>query len=67
MAYSNRRYRMPEWCRVGAAVGRLIRSIVEAPNEKALFQEHLPFMDIVECDWAPAMIGEDVYWRHRGR
>ena len=35
-------------------------SIIEAPNEKAIFQVHLPFMDIVECDWAPAMTGEDV-------
>jgi hypothetical protein len=34
--------------------------IVEAPNEKAIFQIHLPFMDIVECDWAPAMLGEDI-------
>ena len=35
-------------------------SIIEAPNEKAIFQIHLPFMDIAECDWAPAMLGEDV-------
>jgi len=35
-------------------------SIVEAPNEKAIFQIHLPYMDIVECDWAPAMTVEDV-------
>jgi len=35
-------------------------SIIEAPNEKAIFQIHLPFMDIVECDWAPAMTVEDV-------
>jgi uncharacterized protein with GYD domain len=34
--------------------------IVEAPNEKAIFQIHLPFMDIVECDWAPAMTAEDL-------
>jgi uncharacterized protein with GYD domain len=34
--------------------------IVEVPNEKAIFQEHFPFMDIAECDWAPAMTGEDV-------
>jgi hypothetical protein len=34
--------------------------IVEAPNEKAILQIHLPFIDIVECDWAPAMTGEDV-------
>jgi Domain of unknown function (DUF3303) len=34
--------------------------IIEAPNEKAILQIHLPFMDIVECDWAPAMSGEDV-------
>ena len=35
-------------------------SIIEAPNEKAIFQIHLPYMDIVECDWAPAMTVEDV-------
>jgi uncharacterized protein with GYD domain len=35
-------------------------NIIEAPNEKAIFQEHLPFMDIAECDWAPAMPGEDI-------
>ncbi len=35
-------------------------SIIEAPNEKAILQTHLPFMDTVECDWAPAMTGEDV-------
>ena len=34
--------------------------IIEAPNEKAIFQMHLSFADIVECDWAPAMLGEDV-------
>jgi uncharacterized protein with GYD domain len=34
--------------------------IIEAPNEKAILQVHLPFMDIVECDWAPAMTGEDI-------
>jgi hypothetical protein len=34
--------------------------IIEAPNEKAILQTHIPFMDIVECDWAPAMTGEDV-------
>jgi Domain of unknown function (DUF3303) len=35
-------------------------SIIEAPNEKAIYQQHFPFMDIVECDWAPAMLGEDI-------
>jgi uncharacterized protein with GYD domain len=35
-------------------------SIIEAPDEKAIFQMHLPFMDIVECDWAPAMTSEDI-------
>jgi hypothetical protein len=34
-------------------------AIVEAPNEKAILQEHLPFIDIAECDWAPAMVAED--------
>jgi hypothetical protein len=33
-------------------------SIIEAPNEKAIFQSHLPFTDIVECDWAPARLGK---------
>jgi uncharacterized protein with GYD domain len=35
-------------------------SITEATNEKAILQMHLPFMDIAECDWAPAILGEDV-------
>jgi uncharacterized protein with GYD domain len=35
-------------------------SIIEAPNEKAILQLHLPWMDIGECDWAPAMKGEDL-------
>jgi len=35
-------------------------SIVEAPDEKSILQIHAPFMDIAECDWAPAMTSEEV-------
>ena len=35
-------------------------SIVEVPDEKAIFGIHAPFMDIAECDWAPAMTAESI-------
>ena len=35
-------------------------SIVDVPDASAIAQIHAPFMDIVECDWAPAMRVEDL-------
>jgi len=35
-------------------------SIVEAPDEKAIAQIHTPFMDVAECDWAPAMLSDEL-------
>ena len=29
--------------------------IVEAADEKAILNLHMPFSDIAECEWAPAM------------
>jgi len=34
--------------------------IVDVPDENAIFAIHMPFMDIAECDWAPAMSGESI-------
>lgn len=34
--------------------------VVDVPDEKAIFAVHAPFMDIAECDWAPAMSAADI-------
>jgi len=34
-------------------------SIIDAPNEKTIFKIHQPFMEIAECDWAPAITPEE--------
>lgn len=34
--------------------------IIEAPDTNAIMQIHVPYMDISECDWAPAMPVRDL-------
>jgi uncharacterized protein with GYD domain len=34
-------------------------TIIDAPDEKAIFKTHQPFMAIAECDWAPAITPEE--------
>lgn len=34
-------------------------SIIDAPDEKAIFKIHQPYMEIAECDWAPAITPEE--------
>ena len=34
-------------------------NIVDAPDEKTIFKIHQPFMEIAECDWAPAITPEE--------
>ena len=33
-------------------------TIVDAPDEKTIFKIHQPYLEIAECDWAPAMTPE---------
>jgi len=33
--------------------------IVDALNEKTIFKLHQPYMEIAECDWAPAITPEE--------
>ena len=37
-----------------------IVEIVDVPDENTIFEVHLPFMDIAECEWAPAMSGDSI-------
>lgn len=34
--------------------------VYDVPDEKTIFEVHMPLSDIAECDWAPAMATEDV-------
>jgi uncharacterized protein with GYD domain len=35
-------------------------NVIEAPDEKSILQIHTPYLDVAECDWAPAMVAGDV-------
>lgn len=34
-------------------------TILDAPDEKTIFKIHQPYMEIAECDWAPAITPEE--------